>query len=265
MATLLVLCLPAACGPGRAGDAPAPSPEPPVPASSAVETVRATRWVATSAEYRALSLQAYQAALEHLREALRDSTWTAALEQEDGEYRHLPPAVILDVDETVLDNVAFQERLIRRDSDYDRAIWAEWVREASAPAIPGAKEFTRRAAQLGVAVFYVTNRDAEFEDPTLQNLVALGFPVAASRDALLTRGERPDWGSDKGSRRAYVAESFRVLLLVGDDLNDFVFARGLGTEDRDRLVDRYEERWGERWIVLPNPVYGSWERALGSD
>ena len=247
------------------GSAPPPTlevAEPPSP-SGAVETVRATEWVRTSAEYRALSLQAYSAAGATLEQALADSGWTAALEQEGTPFRDLPPAVILDVDETVLDNSPFQERMIRQDSDFDPGEWARWVDEASAEAVPGALSFTRRAAQLGVVVFYVTNRDAQREEATRKNLVSLGFPVSAVRDVVLTEGERPDWSGDKSSRRAHVAESYRVLLLGGDDLNDFVPADGLSLRARQRLLERHRDRWGERWIVLPNPVYGSWRDPLG--
>ena len=113
-----------------------------------------------------------------------------------------------------------------------------------------------------MTVFYVTNRDARLEEATRANLEKLGFPVADEPDVLLMRGERPPWGSDKTSRRAHIARSFRVLLLVGDDLNDFVAAEPASVAERRALVERHREKWGTRWIVLPNPMYGSWERAL---
>jgi acid phosphatase len=114
-----------------------------------------------------------------------------------------------------------------------------------------------------VTVFYVTNRDAPHEAATRRNLEAAGMPLEPDVDTVLLRGEREEWASDKSSRRREVAERYRVVLLVGDDFNDFV-AANLPLAERDLLVERYRDRWGERWIVLPNPTYGSWERTLYS-
>jgi 5'-nucleotidase (lipoprotein e(P4) family) len=224
-------------------------------------TLFATLWVQTAAEYRATAWQAFAAAGASLRRALADSSITAATEQEGKDFADLPPAVVLDVDETVLDNSPFQARLILAGASYDRQAWADWVDEASAPAIPGAPEFLRLADSLGVAIYYVTNRDAELEAATRRNLAALGLPVDPNLDTVLTRGEREGWTSDKTSRREAVAARHRILVIIGDDFNDFVAAR-LPRAERDRLVARYRDRWGERWIVLPNPTYGSWEGAL---
>ena len=224
-------------------------------------TLYATLWMQTSAEYRATAWQAYAGARETLRRALADSTWTAAVEQEGSDFAALPPAVVLDVDETVLDNSPHQARAIQAGVSFDREIWEAWVDEGRARAVPGAPEFLRLADSLGVEVFYVTNRDHPLEPATRRNLEAAGLPVDPRVDTVLTRGEREGWGSDKMSRREAIAERYRIVLLVGDDFSDFVSAR-LPRADRDRLVERYRDRWGERWIVLPNPTYGSWEGAL---
>lgn len=230
-------------------------------ASSTLEGLNATLWVQSSVEYRALAMQAYATATRALSRALADSTWTAALEQTAG-FGGLPPAVIVDVDETVLDNGDYQGRLLEDGASYAADTWAAWVAERSADAVPGALEFTRAAARAGVTVFYVTNRDAPLETDTRANLARLGFPLAEGRrDVLLARGERPEWGSDKSSRRAHVARSYRILLLAGDDLGDFV-ETGATPAAREDALERHADRWGERWIVLPNPMYGSWERTL---
>jgi acid phosphatase len=78
----------------------------------------------------------------------------------------------------------------------------------------------------------------------------------------MCRGERADWGSDKSSRRAEVALHYRVLLLVGDDLGDFASNVRTSIPARRDIVLRYRENWGSKWIILPNPMYGSWEAAL---
>ncbi len=224
-------------------------------------TLFATLWQQTSAEYRAAAWQAYDEAREILPIALADSGWTAAVEQEGGDYSGLPPAIVLDIDETVLDNSPQQARTILAGGSFDPEAWGAWVNEARAPAVPGAREFLAFADSLGVAVFYITNRDQPLEEATRRNLQAEGLPLDPEVDTVLSRGEREGWGSDKTSRRAAIAERYRIVLLVGDDFNDFVSAR-FPREERARLVEQYGDRWGDRWIMLPNPVYGSWEGAL---
>lgn len=219
----------------------------------------ATLWVQTSAEYDALARQAFRLAETSLEAGVADSQWIAALEQEPP-YATLPPAVIVDVDETVLDNTAYQARRIRAGGGFTPDTWGAWVAEARAAAVPGAAGFARRADSLGVTVFYITNRDHELEPGTRRNLEAEGFPLEPGVDVLLTLGEE-GWDSDKGPRRAAVAARYRVLLLVGDDLNDFVPAR-VSRAEREALLERHDAWWGRRWILLPNPIYGSWEDAL---
>jgi acid phosphatase len=226
-----------------------------------IDGLNATLWMQQSAEYRGSAEQAYRAAQQMLEEALADPSWTAALEQE-GDPSSLPPAVILDVDETVLDNSPFQGRLIREGRTFNPAMWNAWVSEATAPPVPGALAFTRSAAERGITVFYVTNRDSHLEAATKLNLERAGFPIADQTDVLLTRGEREGWGSDKTSRRAHVASHYRIILLAGDDLNDFLSVSRASIEERDQLESAYSGYWGHKWIVLPNPSYGSWERAL---
>jgi len=112
-------------------------------------------------------------------------------------------------------------------------------------------------------VFYVTNRVQQGERATRENLAALGFPLDPQVDTVLTRGERPDWQpSTKGPRRAHVARNYRILLLVGDDLGDFVGETSGTAEERHARTAPQSERWGRQWIMLPNPTYGSWERAV---
>ena len=220
-------------------------------------------WVRSAAEYGAVAEQIYALATLRLDQALQpgNEDWTAALEQE-GDYRNLPPAVILDVDEAILDTSEFQVELVYSGRAFDRDTWNAWVRRASAPAIPGALEFTRYAESRGVDVFYVTNRLAEVEADTLRNLLALGFPVEESGENLLTKSEQEDWTSDKTSRRDVVARGHRVILIVGDDLNDFVLGSRVDPLARIERAQKYHAYWGSKWILLPNQMYGTWERAL---
>ena len=213
-------------------------------------------------EYQASALQAYRQATLQLERALKDGAWSAALEQ-TADASKLPPAVILDIDETVLDNSAYQARQVRDHTLFAADTWDRWCLEARAAAVPGALDFTRDADKRGVTVFYITNRTANIEEATLKNLAALGFPLTAGLDTVLTRGERPEWQtSPKGPRRAHVAATHRVLLLIGDDLGDFVVDAAGTPEQRAARTAPQAEWWGRRWIMLPNPTYGSWERAI---
>jgi acid phosphatase len=218
-----------------------------------------TLWIQTAAEYEALSHQAYNTSQMILPLALEDSTWTASLEQGE-EYGSLPPAIILDVDETVLDNSYYEARGVIDKTGYDSETWNAWVREMKAEALKGAVDLTTTANDLGIAVFYITNRSAEVQAATVENLRQEGFPV--DDGSVMSNGGRPDWTSAKTARRQLVADDHRVLMLFGDDLNDFLPARGLSIDERKRLVEEHNDKWGYKWFVFPNPNYGSWERAL---
>ena len=155
------------------------------------ENLDATLWVQTSSEYYALARQTYRSATEKLSLALADPSWTAATEQTSG-YEELPPAVILDVDETVLDNSAYAARKIVHDAHYESHSWAAWCSEAVAPPVPGSLAFTQFAARNGVTVFYLTSRNHAVEAVTRENLAKHGFPVDPKIDTVLTRREKPD-------------------------------------------------------------------------
>lgn len=237
----------------------------PAPACPEVECIRthqnldATLYLQTAAEYEAISLQTFRMAEDLAERGLEDPAWNALdVPARPGQ----PPAVIVDVDETMLDNSAYQARLMLDDEEFGRESWKAWVEEAKAEPIPGAVEFARWADSRGITLFYVTNRRADEEAATRRNLLSVGFPVRDDLDTVLTRDEREDWGSDKTTRRSHVARDFRVLLLIGDDFGDFVPRNWEGVESRHEMVLEHRDRWGRQWLVLPNPTYGSWMNAL---
>lgn len=223
--------------------------------------LNATLWVQSSAEFRGASMQAFAAARRALDEALADRTRTGATEETNADPDQ-PPAIVTDVDETVLDNTPFEARVIQAGKTYDSAAWKTWTAEGTAPAMPGATEFLKYAQSRGVTVFYVTNRDEDERPGTRANLERLGFPLDPNVETLLLRSGGV---SDKSPRRKHVADRYRLLLLLGDDFNDFANVREASWQQRDTLVHEKESWWGTRWIMLPNPMYGSWERAaIGS-
>jgi len=225
-------------------------------------TTSATLWTQNAAEYKALTTSIYHTALSNLGMALEDSYWTAYAKQENKNIRKRPPAVVLDVDETILDNSPFQARMIKQNKNFDPKQWNKWVMEAKAEAVPGALEFTQKAAQKGITVFYVTNRDVSVEEGTRKNLQKLGFPLSEKDDHILSENEKPNWTSAKTNRRAYIASRYRILMFFGDNLNDFVSAENISQKERYQLVETNTKKWGRKWYLLPNPVYGSWESAL---
>ena len=240
--------------------APAPQVAGPV-CNPGHSLVNATLWMQTAAEYDAAALQAYAGARRALDAALEDRSWVGAAEETANDPAQ-PPAVILDLDETALDNSAFETRMIRAGKTYESDAWNAWTAEAAAIAVPGAAEFLEYAKSRGVTPFYITNRDLEEEPGTLRNLQRLGFPLDPALDTLLVQGQSGWTTSDKGPRRAHVAASYRVLLLLGDDLNDFAPAAGKSRAERDAIVQKHASWWGTRWFIVPNPMYGSWERAV---
>lgn len=222
----------------------------------------ATLWSGTSVEYAACSRQTFQAAKWQLDKALSDPTWTACVEQE-GDFSMLPPAVIMDIDETVLANTKYFARRALGKNAKVQSSFMDWVNEADAPLLPGAKSFIDYARDRGVRVFFVTNRTQKAEAGTRKNLQRVGISVDDDRnpDTVLMRNERPEWTRDKTTRRAHIAKDFRVLLLIGDDFNDFVSAEKTMLK-RTALKQQHRDRWGVSWFALPNPTYGSWQKTL---
>jgi acid phosphatase len=127
--------------------------------------------------------------------------------------------------------------------------------------IPGAVEFTKYAASKGVKVFYVSNRTKEEEGPTVEEMKTFGFPFDDKMDTFLSNKEQPDWGSAKGTRRAFIAKNYRIVLLFGDNFGDFTDNYKGTVEERDKAYQDASAHWGHDWIVLANPTYGSFESA----
>lgn len=231
-----------------------------------------TLWVQTAAEYKANSIQAYNSAESNIDMALRDKSWTAALEQ-GSNYSLLPPAIILDIDETVLDNSQYQAQLVLDDEQFNPKTWDDWIASESAPAVPGAVDFINSMESLQVDVIYITNRecavrtDGGLECPqkedTIDNLQKVGIEDVEP-DHVFLKGEQPDWTSEKQSRREIVASNHRIIMLFGDNLSDFLpdGSGDITSEERTELIDEYSEYWGRKWFILSNPTYGSWDSIL---
>lgn len=258
--TLLVLLLGACAAPVR--EAPPIAP----PATTlAHDNLNATLWMQSAAEYRAAALGAFNLAIAQLDRALEDGRWDALppAERSGRAFAELKPAVIVDADETMIDNSPFQARDIRDGHAFSLPRWQAWVEERRALAVPGALAFARHAAARGVTVFYVTNRSHDSDwQATYDNLRALGFPLAEDGSNLLLMGDPRAPETEKVARRQWVAREHRVLLMLGDNLGDFIDPVNVGGAERFALVEAFGSWWGERWIMLPNPSYGSWESSI---
>jgi acid phosphatase len=241
--------------------APATQAEPP-----ADDALNATVWYQRAVERDLVYRTVYRAAANRLQAALKDKHWDA-LPKEDrtGNPARLAPAIIVDVDETVLDNAPSTVRAIREQREFNEAAWGQWVSERKAKPLAGSVEFLDAAAKQGVTVFYITNRDASLTADTISNLRSAGFPVAKDTQVLglgtVVEGCEQE-GSEKSCRRQLVGRTHRVLMQFGDQVGDFVQILANTPEGRAAAVAPYTAWIGERWFVLPNPMYGSWEPAL---
>lgn len=230
------------------------------------DNLNAVLWVQTSAEYQAASQTVYRAAADKLDLALKEKNWDALVPDERANVATgLKPAVLMDVDETVLDNSPYQARLVQGGKEFDDISWDAWVAEKKAKAMPGVVDFAKAATAKGVTVLYVSNRAEHLQAATLANLRSVGLPVADDSVFLglgtFVEGCEQN-GSEKNCRRQLVGRKYRVLMQFGDQLGDFVQVVANTPDGRAKLQDEYVDWFGERWWMLPNPTYGSWEPAL---
>ena len=226
------------------------------------DLMNATLWTQTSVEFKANSLAMYKLAEIMLDEALADTSWTAAPAEQGSDFDAKPPAVILDVDETVLDNSSYEAWLAKTGESYSSKTWVPFVRSETSLPVPGSLEFIKHAVEKGVKVFYVTNRKAPQEQATRNNLKALGYPIDESEDTVLMKAETEAWkSSKKGARRAHITQNHRVIMILGDNFGDFVDGYKGSLDERVALLNEHKDMWGTRWFVIANPMYGSWESA----
>lgn len=221
----------------------------------------ATLWTQRSVEFKGNAFTVFALARIRLDEALADKNWTASPAEQKADYQNLPPAVILDIDETLLDNSRYQVWMLRNNQTFSTKTWNQFCAAQISTAIPGALEFTKYADSKGVKVFYITNRGAETEKDTRENMVKLGFPMGGNVDTFLMQGEKPEWTGAKGTRRAVVTKDYRVLLNIGDNFGDFDDRYRTSDAERQKAFDADMAYWGRQWLVIANPTYGSFDTA----
>ncbi len=202
-------------------------------------------WIQHSAEYDALCLQAYNSATDYLHLKVKENPnekW----------------AIVTDIDETIVDNTPVSVSQALKGEDYTQESWDEWCDKGSAEALAGAVKFFNEADKLGVQIFYISNRIERNRKGTLANLRRLGMPQVIDSHLMLNTKT-----SDKSARREKVLEKYKIMMLIGDALGDFdhIFD-SKDPKVRKRAVEQFRNQFGYRFIVLPNPNYGSWEKAM---
>lgn len=258
-----------------------------IPAGS--EGLNSVLWMQRSAEYAFNTEQTYRAATRRLSAVrLKGDALIASETTRRPATRR--PAIILDLDETVFDNSPFQANVVSRDRFYHPKTWDSWSALEAANLVPGAKAFLLEAQRQGFRIFYVSNRECPMatapdsypnttcagRKETMAVLKKHGLPFADDPKALMMRGDQKDWQT-KSTRRQLIAKRYRVAMLIGDDLGDFLpEAEEMAVHDSVKngtlvstvaadaasLLQRYAAHFGRDWFILPNPTYGSWEKAI---
>lgn len=209
------------------------------------ENTMSVLWYQKAAETKALYLQGYNVATDRLKEILKTPS-------------DKPYSIVLDLDETVLDNSPYQVQNVKDGTAFNPKDWDVWVKKAAAKAVPGAKDFLQFADQNGVQIYYISDRTTSQVDDTIKNLKKEGIPVQG-RDHLMFLEEGV---KSKEGRRQAVQEKTNLVLLFGDNLVDFADFSKTSEADRDKKLEELQKEFGEKFIIFPNPMYGSWETAV---
>ncbi len=238
----------------------------------------AINWVQQSGEYRALTYQAFN---------LATLTFDAAKSKKIAR-----PAIIIDIDETVLDNSPYQAGLLDSNKGFESTTWNQWIKAEKAKSVPGAVEFVNYVNKNGGKVFFVSNRDRnsvknsknhDLETATINNLKAVGF-TGVNEQTVLLKGEftkiingkennSKQWRVDAVKNGSADKTKYTVIALIGDNLNDFDETAGNNNQQRRDYVDKNRNFYGmfnttnkgiiqPAYIAIPNPMYGNWETGM---
>ena len=209
------------------------------------ENTMGSLWYQNAAEVDALYQQGYNVATNKLKELLKQPT-------------NKPYSIVLDIDETVLSNIPFQVKMIKDGTAFNPKLWDEWVQKAEATPVAGAKEFLQFADKNKVQIYYISDRTDAQVDATIKNLEAQGLPVQG-RDHLMFKKEGD---KSKEGRRQEVLKHTNLVMLFGDNLVDFAEFSTKSEADRDKMFEQLKAEFGDKFIIFPNPMYGSWESAV---
>jgi len=211
------------------------------------ESVMALNWFQQSGEYQALTYQAFNTAT-----MVFDSAKPL-----DGK----PKAVVVDLDETMIDNSAYSAWQVKANKPFDSKTWSEWTAAKQALAVPGAVNFANYVNSHGGTMFYVSNRKTSEYAATMENLNRLGFTGVNEKTLLLSS----DTSNKQARFDAIKAAGYNIVIYAGDNLNDFGSATyHKDNAERRAFVNKNHNQFGTQYIVLPNPLYGDWESGLAA-
>jgi len=207
------------------------------------------QWVNHSIEYKLCVRQAYLNAirrLEELAKNLKPGTW----------------CVVLDTDETILSNIGFQKFLQASGQEYSGEEWIKWCDKAESKVLPGAREYCDKVRELGGKIIIVTNRKSPLREPTAKNLKSEGIeydalllregPYKKDRSKVMRRNDIRN-GTIKGVEAEKKLPPLKIIMLVGDQIHDLY--------DKNKYTyDDVKNRVNKDLVIIPNPIYGSWQR-----
>ena len=194
------------------------------------------KWFRVAAERKAGFAQAYRQAESRVAQ-VQAKDW----------------AVVIDADETILDNSAYQERLARKRGKWEQDTWDAWALEEKALVFPEAKAFLERVRELGGRIAVVSNRSDPTCDATRRNLKDVPFDVvlcAPIEDGKPNTDKEPRFAAVASGQAFGLPTPVSVVLYVGDNIKDC----------SRQTQQRFDAgRFGRDCIILPNPMYGSWQ------
>ena len=234
-------CRSAATTPPRVATAPVP------PAARGAAPARdpdSIRWVRDAAEYRAAVLQIYRQA-------------TSRVESEASGRISGSWAVVLDADETVLNNATYQLERARQGLAFTQESWTAWVRRREATPVPGAATFLGRVRALGGRIAIVTNRlQSECADTiAVFEVHRLAFDAMLCRPDGTPSDKNPRFEAVAAGRTPAGATPLEIIAFIGDNILDFPKLTQKVTAAGDTAFSDF----GVRYFLIPNPMYGSWQ------
>ncbi|MBI3288098.1 MAG: hypothetical protein HYZ74_01110 [Elusimicrobia bacterium] len=202
-----------------------------------------------SVEFEAVTRQIYR------------NAWTALSEKARAAQAPAKWAIVLDADDTVLDNTPYQ---IESKGVFNPATWDAWVKRKACGVVPGAKEFLDQVRTLpGHHIVFITDRNNDQEAATVENMRATG--LFKDGDLILTKKDKQDVKEvrrlcvEKGlDPRCQMSGPMPILALFGDSARDFEELYGQDMKEKGR--ERIAAEAGKKYWMIPNPMYGQWSR-----
>jgi len=199
------------------------------------------RWVKESNEYKALCHQIYNQALTNIQAKINHNNYSLNILNRN--Y-----AVIMDLDETVLDNSDYQVDILNKNQTFSIESWSLWVKEEKAGLVPGAFNYITFLRDNNIQIIFISNRMNERLESTKNNMRKLG--IYADEDIYLLRKNKQDKKTvrrneiDKLTGRMSTYDSFTIIQYLGDAMGDF--------------ESNESDRFGADQFIFPNPMYGKW-------